>query len=366
MQRFEPAYEDVWAHPCRARFGSRRWCQLRLVEIWLPQRLNCAGPQKNHNGHQLKRSLWVVVLGLGLVLLFRFLKIKIPKLGGPEARPQRHSGPADCQPVSSNIYRRPDPLIYDQYYLMAQGIAVSWDNPDIHVEQNGQLVDPHELQPGATYEVIARVWNSSTDAPVAQLPVQFSYLSFGVGTESHPIASGYVDLGVKGSADCPAFVSCSWTTPSVPGHYCLQVDLQWFDDANPANNLGQQNTDVQPLNSPNAQFTFLAANTQRTPSRLTFRADAYTVPAPGPCGTGAEAATLRNERVASQKMSMQTLPEGWTVTVTPSDLVLEPASEQTITVDVVAPDGFSGQQGFNVNAFAGESLVGGLTLIVHS
>ena len=46
--------------------------------------------------------------------------------------------------------------------------------------------------------------------------------------------------------------------------------------------------------------------------------------------------------------------------------VLEPGGEQTITVDVTAPDGFSGEQAFNVNAFAGESLVGGVTLTVHS
>ncbi len=124
MQQRERPYADAREQPCRARFEPRR----RI----------CAGTHKGHHGRQLKRSLWVVIPGIGLVLLFRCLKIKVPKLGGPETRPQRHSGPADCQPVSSDIYRRPDPLIYDQYYLMAQGIAVSWDNPDIHVEQNGQ------------------------------------------------------------------------------------------------------------------------------------------------------------------------------------------------------------------------------------
>jgi hypothetical protein len=308
----------------------------------------------------------VVILGIVLVLLLRKLKIKVPKLGGAETRPQRHSGPGDCQPVSSDIYRRPDPLIYDQYYLMAQGIAVSWDNPDIHLEQNGQVVNPHDLQPGATYQVIARIWNGSTDAPVAQLPVQFSYLSFGVGTQSHPVGASYANLGVKGSADCPAYASCDWTTPSVPGHYCLQVDLQWFDDANPANNLGQQNTDVQPLNSPNAQFTFAAANTQRARSRMVFKADAYSIPALGPCGTGGDAARSRELRVASQKAGEQTLPPGWTVVVSPAELVLEPGSEQAITVAVTAPDGFSGQQAFNVNAFADGSLIGGVTLTVHS
>jgi hypothetical protein len=89
-----------------------------------------------------------ILLLLILLLIIAMLKASIPKLSSIGQRPRRKSGRSDCQPVSSDIYKRPDPFIYDQYYLMAQGIAVSWDNPDIRIELNDQPVDPHDLLPG--------------------------------------------------------------------------------------------------------------------------------------------------------------------------------------------------------------------------
>jgi hypothetical protein len=86
---------------------------------------------------------------------------------------------------------------------MAQGLAVTWDNPDVTIELSGVPVDAHDLKPATTYDVIARVWNSSTDAPAVGLPVLFSYLSFGISTTRIPIPGAtLVDLGVKGSPNC--------------------------------------------------------------------------------------------------------------------------------------------------------------------
>jgi hypothetical protein len=314
----------------------------------------------------LHHILLAILLLLILLLILAMLVASIPKLRGVGHRPRRKSGRADCQPVSSDIYKRPDPFIYDQYYLMAQGIAVSWDNPDIQIELNGVPVDPHDLLPSTTYDIVARIWNNSVDAPVAQLPVSFSYLSFGVGTQSNPIPGVVaVNLGVKGSLTCPAYARQSWTTPSTPGHYCVQVAFTWFDDANPSNNLGQQNTDVLPLQSPNAQFSFLVSSQGRA-HRLTLRADGYVIPELAACGTADDAADLRARRIASQRAANQVIPAGWTVTITPPALEVAPGEEQTVTVDVVAPDGFSGAQSFNVNAFDGTRLVGGVTLTAHS
>lgn len=311
--------------------------------------------------------LLATLLGLILLLIIAMLKKNIPKRSNAGQRPRRKSGRSDCQPVSSDNYRRPDPLIYDQYYLMAQGIAVSWDNPDIRIELNGQPVDPHDLLPSTSYDIVARIWNGSADAPVAQLPVRFSYLSFGIGTQSNTIPGEVVvDLGVKGSANCPAYARHSWTTPNTPGHYCLQVDFTWSDDANPSNNLGQQNTDVRPLQSPNAQFAFVVGNQGRAAERLTLRADGYVIPELGPCGAADGASAIRAWRIASQRADDQVIPAGWKVAITPFTLEVGPGEERTVTVDVVAPDGFSGAQQFNINAFDGARLVGGVTLTAHS
>ena len=81
--------------------------------------------------------------------------------------------------------KKPDPFLYCQYYLISLGFPVTWDNPDIFVYEGSTLVDPHQLKANTTYRIVARIWNSSNFVPVFHLEVAFSYLSFGMGTQSH-------------------------------------------------------------------------------------------------------------------------------------------------------------------------------------
>jgi hypothetical protein len=74
-----------------------------------------------------------------------------------------------------------------------------------------------------------------------------------------------------------------WHTPATPGHFCLLVDLVWPDDANPANNRGQENTNVRKLNSPRAQFTFPLRNDRPAPRTITLEVDAYELTTPPSC-----------------------------------------------------------------------------------
>lgn len=314
-----------------------------------------------------------------LILLLRLLALVVIWLGfertvlrRKERRRKRPPSPADCHPIPSTIYRRPDPLIYDQYYLASQGLAVTWDNPDIHIEQNGVVVDPHDLKPAESYDVAARVWNGSTDAVVADLPVIFSYLSFGIGGRSHPIGQAPVDLlGVKGSTRCPGFATVSWMTPPQPGHYCVQAELVWFDDANPYNNLGQTNTDVKALNSPTATFLVPVSNPRRGGVVLVLRADSYVIPPLGPCpppgSVGARVAEVARARLAEQRADRQSTADGWRVTVDRPQLELGPGESVEVSVELVAPDGFTGTQAFNLNAFDTTGrLFGGVTLYAHT
>ncbi len=86
---------------------------------------------------------------------------------------QGKASPQQCVTISDPAMKRPDPLIYDQYYLMALGFAVTWDNPDIWLEQGGVIVPSEKLKPKTTYDVFARIWNGSTEAVIAGLPVHF-------------------------------------------------------------------------------------------------------------------------------------------------------------------------------------------------
>ena len=146
-----------------------------------------------------------------------------------------------------------------------------------------------------------------------------------------------------------------WRTPPAPGHYCVQVELQWPDDAEPGNNLGQHNTDVRALNSPRATFTFALRNPGRRLATLVLRADGYAIPELLPCPPD-------GHHPPGHDLDAWPVPEGWRVVVDPEEVGLEPGAQTQVTVDVTAPDGFVGRQAVNVNAFDGRTLVGGVTL----
>jgi hypothetical protein len=311
----------------------------------------------------------LISLALALCLLGWLSKLSRPRRKHAGKRPSRISRP-DCQRIPANFYRRPDPLIYDQYYLMARGLAITWDNPDISVQKAGKVVDAHNLEPGTEYDIIARVWNSSNLAPVAGLPVRFSYLSFGIGAAAHPIGATTVNLGVKGSLSCPAFAHHVWKTPGEPGHYCLQVELEWFDDAEPANNLGQHNTIVKALNSPMASFAVPIFNIGKRRRTFRLQADEYSLPPLSDCRQSPPVQQSLAERITSLTRTHgyqdQRGIAGWDVKVEPQVLDLEPGGEATVTVVAVAPDDYRGRQAINLNAFTDNGLIGGVTLYATS
>lgn len=282
------------------------------------------------------------------------------------------TAPGPCVPVSDPAYKRPDPLIYSQFYLMKQGLAVTWNNPDIELRHNGVPIDSHQLEPDTEYDVVARIWNGSTEAPVVGLPVQMSYLSFGAGTVSHPIGKTHVNLGVKGGPNHPAFATVPWKTPATAGHYCIQVRFAWADDLNPNNNLGQENTDVGTAHSP-AEFHFQLRNDTRRQQRYHFETDAYRIPPRGPCAKRPprreppprqEPGTINFVPPEHQRAN-HPLPQGWKVDFEPAIPTLAPGDEATIRVLITPPDTFHGSQPVNVHAFHSAGLAGGVTLTVE-
>ena len=118
------------------------------------------------------------------------------------------SGPSSVH-LPSTIYKRPDPLIYSQYFFMTRGFAVTWDNPDIWLTElpapDGTLaaVGSHELLPNHVYRIHARIYNGSLEAPAVGMPVFFSYLTFGIGIVPTLIGVTVVDLPVKGASGHP-------------------------------------------------------------------------------------------------------------------------------------------------------------------
>jgi hypothetical protein len=300
--------------------------------------------------------------------------------------------PCDCNGelnLPPSLHKRADPLIYDQYYLMGMGLAVTWDNPDIVLFKNGVPIPSSELKAITEYDVQVRVWNNSYDAPAAGLPVHLSFLTFGVQTTSTYLGKTFIDLGAKGTSQCPAYALFKWKTPEA-GHYCLQANLLWADDANQNNNLGQENTDVGVLHSP-ANFTFSCKNIASIERRFVFEVDDYQIPKldncpkPEPNGPNIQGATFNNNktetRLAESKRHWQkalavqaygkfsNLPD-WNIIITPEKNTLAAGEEIEVKVSIEPKfDGFKGPKPFNVHAFSigsnGEKhLEGGVTLIV--
>lgn len=304
-------------------------------------------------------------------------------------RDDRRGRPLHCRPrcavVPPTVYRRADPLIYSQFYLMEQGLAVTWDNPDIQLFENGVPVSSSALKPATKYEIVATIWNNSLDAPAVGMPVDFAFQSFGVGATLTAIGTQVVNLPVKGAPGHPAHATQTWITPATPGHYCIKVRLVWSDDANPKNNLGQENTNVVKAASP-AVHTFPVRNEDTIRKKIHMTADAYRIPKKERCdkkpdkrdsdkehprhryrGTfvppSERDADWTHARVRHDPAAFP-IPPGWSVRIEPADFTLAPGASQNVTVTITPPDDFRGEKPFNINAMSGNDLLGGVTLIV--
>jgi hypothetical protein len=280
------------------------------------------------------------------------------------------------------VYKRPDPMLYDQYWLMSQGLSVTWDNPDIQLyDMMGNPASPSDLNPDQDYKVVVRCWNNSYDAGVPILPVYLSYLTFGIGVTSTAIPPLKITtLGAKGTATCPAFADFIWHTPSLAGHYCLQAQLECWDDANPNNNLGQKNVHVGKLASP-ATFSFAVQNTASVRRRFELQTDMYQLPTLGSCGEQQPPPRVGGRLAESRQRWTRTLSvqgygkfpvtPAWKVTMSATEFDLEPKETRQIGVSIEPTAGvFSGSQPFNIHGFAtspngSRRLAGGVTLTVQ-
>jgi hypothetical protein len=211
-----------------------------------------------------------------------------------------------------------------------------------------------------------------------------------MGTQKNEVGTTSVNLGVKGGAHHPAFALFDWKTPAEPGHYCLQARLEWTDDANPENNLGQENVDVGVMHSP-AEFQFTLRNDASVRRRFVLEADTYHLPEPVPCDPAdrppfmidpaergaappgsrlAESRARWKRELGRQGYGLFPVPAGWTVAIQPDQLELTAREERVIRISIEATGpGASPPASFNVHGFGlrgdgTRDLVGGVTLHV--
>lgn len=240
----------------------------------------------------LLRALLLLVVFV-LVLLLKLWEWLLWLFHTKTLRPEETEDP--CGRIPEVLVRRPDPSIYSQTYLAAQGLPVTWNNPDIWIAPaaNPGAVEPdsYHLEADTDYIVSVRAHNASTD-PAIGVRVRLVYRPWSfnspdvtpveVDTAGNEVVRT-VDISAMGSA----VATFKWHTPALaPGesaHYCLQAHLSHPLDVNLGNNMGQENTNVYSQNpgfvSPGelAVLDIPLFNVGRRPQTVRFRVDAYEV-----------------------------------------------------------------------------------------
>jgi hypothetical protein len=199
-----------------------------------------------------------------------------------------------CRGLPEGLIRRPDPCLYSQTLLAAQGLPVTWNNPDIWMARADQPAniepDSYHLQENTGYLVSVRVHNASTDLALG-VKVRLNYRPWSFNSPNlMPVETDsmgnevfrYVDVMPMGAS----VATFRWRTPAVATgsqHYCLQASVSHPLDTNTANNMGQENTDVYSSN-PGAvepgellEFDVPLHNGGLQVERFRFTADQYKV-----------------------------------------------------------------------------------------
>jgi hypothetical protein len=114
----------------------------------------------------LVQLLFLLLFGI-LALIVRIIEC-LCKLFKKKNLKEEEEDEGKCNPpLPEDVIRRPDPCIYSQQYLQSQGIAVTWNNPDIFMAKatTPGVIEPdsYHLEADTDYLVSVRCHNASTD-----------------------------------------------------------------------------------------------------------------------------------------------------------------------------------------------------------
>lgn len=336
---------------------------------------------------------------IGLILVF------IRQVIDSKEKQKLHKWEIKCRTYPSDLLLRPDVYIYSQKWLMSQGMAVTWNNPDVVLRKksDGTIADSHNLLSNTLYDIEINVHNRSTMAPAMGVKVECMARSWGInGPEMTPIGDTVVDVSVLGGSRNPATAIIPWTTPAAQGHYCLQVNLTPPDDILWEDNEGQENTNVKSPNpGPGEQMKFKIPlfNDTNKGKKLIINHDSYILPEkpvpitkekakaivgkvmvrqgylsvlyrpqkPVTIKMREERTKRQNEVTNANKAGKFPSPKKWNARINNNDVLIPKNSKKNVTFSVIVPsDAKSGDvQSFNV--FANDEYgrpIGGVTLIV--
>jgi hypothetical protein len=162
-----------------------------------------------------------------------------------------------------------DLYLYDQWDSSTWGLHPgdnpTWDNPSIQLyDLSNNAVASDNLQAAVTYSIRVMVHND-TDFAAHGAKVSCKWANFGLGQPPDvwtPIGDSTVDV----PAHSVTPFEVKWTTPGT-GHLCVMAEIYHIEDANNANNQGQENCHVGPTSSP-AKVPFTIWNPTKNPEMV--------------------------------------------------------------------------------------------------
>jgi len=159
--------------------------------------------------------------------------------------------------VFKRLYDNPsnDVYIYSQFdsstWHLSGGYR-TWDNPCFTIyNENGDIIQPNELQQLGSYNVCVTVYNQG-DGDATYTEVSLSYSRFGGGLSWKESGVDYIAIPSGESRQ----VNISFS-PVLEGPYCLKVKIYDAGDENERNNVGQENINVLRLASPGESNLFV-------------------------------------------------------------------------------------------------------------
>lgn len=241
----------------------------------------------------LLRIIFLIALFI-VVIFLRFWECLFELLRKKSLYQEEKKKP--CGRLPEAIIRRPDPCIYSQKLLQAQGLPVTWNNPDIWVARadNPSNIEPdsYHLVEDTDYIVSVRAHNASTELAVG-VRVRLNYRPWSFNSpDLTPVETDvngnevfrFVDIMPMSSI----ITTFKWHTPKLEQgeqnkHFCIQASLHHPMDINTANNMGQENTNVYSANPGHVvpgevlKFSVPLYNRSKNARRFKFEAFIYEV-----------------------------------------------------------------------------------------
>ncbi len=314
---------------------------------------------------------WRLTLRVLLRLLQRLLAA-LAKLFRRLRRGRGDKGERDyrdirCLTPPPQIRARPDPFIYSQQWLSSRGFAITWDNPDFRIidPATGAAVDRFSLLPNTDYEIEARIHNGSFMAALST-SVRFQVRGFGAGTA---LLSDLGEVTLDVPAMGNALARAGWHTPATGGHNCLLAIISHRDDANPLNNVGQHNTDIAVPASPARRIRFAVGNPGGGQRTVALGMDSYQLPDDPRCPRDyreRHSRTYLRRLQAANDVGKFPVPDFLHARLSAERLELAGEDEIEVTLEFEAPPLEASPQPVNVNVFAGDDLIGGITAYVFA